>query len=190
MVGVRLNVDKVKLIWSLYHSGLTHGDIAGRVGCHENTVYRVLKRGEPVDASKTEPISTDGVEGEDVLSKMKVTLIGLFNVEADSDRKRRLAETIATLDSEILKRTPVEPLKTEYVVSCLPCPEELYDAWREIFLYARTQGEAWKTIMEVRASGACAKYLEYARELQKQKFKVETVGEESEEPEGPEKTET
>ena len=125
---VKLCVDRVRLIWEFYHAGLTQKEIARRIPCHPNTVCRVLKRAEPIDARAVGPVVEVPLSSDsgDVLGRMKDTLVGLFNAEGDSDRKRRLAETIQGLDSEILKRTPVTPTEVHYTVGFLDsCPTKL-----------------------------------------------------------------
>jgi len=121
---VKLNIDVIREVWRLYHAGVMQKDIAVKLGVHKNTVYKVLKRGEPADARAVgPPVEASSGDSGDLLSRMRSTLVGLFNAEGDSDRKRRLAETIAELDSEILRRTPVVPQTVNYVVtfghSCL-----------------------------------------------------------------------
>ena len=166
------------LEWS--SKGVRQSVIAKRLDVSVRTVEEDMRAIRGSMATSGPPADVPSESFADTLLELEAECKKLLKDRKTGPRvKSSILSTLTQIEKLKAERAPAGPSKVEYVVSWLPCPEDLHQAWRKVFLDAETPEEAWKIITAVRASEACAKYLEHQARLRES---------EAEKSKGPEET--
>jgi len=168
------------LEWS--SKGVRQSVIAKRLDVSVRTVEEDMRaiRGSMAATASGSPADVPTESFADTLAELEAECKKLLKDRKTGPRvKSSVLSTLTQIEKLKAERAPAGPGKVIYEVSWLPCPEEIYQAWRKVFLDAETPEEAWKIITAVRASEVCAKYLEHQARLRES---------EAEKSKGPEET--